>query len=87
MTDFLRLLEANLFLVIPALLAAMYLLSRLSDQTATRLMAVVAVGLFAAFMLFMAVRVPSLDLILFVVVAFGMAAYDFVWSSRRTKDK
>jgi len=87
MTELLRFMEANLIFIIPALLAMMFLLSRLDDRLQTTAMGVVSISLFAAFMLFMAMRVPNLDLFLFLVAAVVMAAYDFLWSSRRSNNK
>lgn len=86
MTEFLRFMEANLIVIIPAILIGVFLLSRLSDRLSTTVMAVVSIGMFAIFMLFMAFRVPNLDFILFLVAAVAMAAYDFIWSSRKAKN-
>ena len=87
MTEFLRFIEDNLEIIILLLLVGMYLLSRLRDELQTMVMAVFAIGLFAAFMLFMAGRVGSPDLVLFLVAAVAMAAYDFIWSKRKANDK
>ncbi|MEM6491090.1 MAG: hypothetical protein AAF684_04200, partial [Pseudomonadota bacterium] len=76
----------NLIWLLPAGLVVLYGVSRLADGVGRTVMAVVALVIFAGFLLFMAIRVPSPDLIFFLSVAVAMAAYDFFWSTKHGKN-
>ncbi|MEM7524601.1 MAG: hypothetical protein AAF360_12750, partial [Pseudomonadota bacterium] len=75
----------NLAFIVVAMLAIMYVLSRLGDSVASLAMGVVSFAMFAIFMIFMATRVPSPDLIFFLVAAVAMAGYDFIWSRKKAR--
>ncbi len=52
----------------------------------TRLLALFAFGIFAAFLAILAIEVPSPDLVLVVVLTVALVAYDFWTSARKPRD-
>ena len=51
-----------------------------------RLLALVAFATITTFLLILAVKVPSPDLVIIIVVTLGFVAYDFVTSSSNNRD-
>ena len=85
MFEFMQFVDANLFWIIPSAFVAVFGLSRLTDGAARMAMAGISLTLFAIFMIFMAFRVPSPDLVFFLLLAVALAIYDYVWATKHGK--